>query len=223
MAWDREITFTTDDNKQIKALIYSGQFIARSPWVSDNDATPGEVVGLFIRDPDTIKLIHRKDPIILDLFCEALKIIDEFALVARLPDVEGMGYSDEELEIVAQSQFASSKTRKKAAQYLHNMQQGKTSQLTDSPMPQPGYVYLLRGKDYYKIGLTTREVAERVSEFSPRLPFEVEMIHSLRVEDVYAAETYLHQRFADKRLNGEWFELSDEDVAWIREWTGEIK
>jgi hypothetical protein len=47
-------------------------------------------------------------------------------------------------------------------------------------------------------------------------PFETELIHALQVADVYSAEKRLHSKFADKRVNGEWFELDETDIEYIK-------
>jgi hypothetical protein len=86
---------------------------------------------------------------------------------------------------------------------------------TRSRDPLSGFIYLLSGGGYYKIGLTT-DVDRRISEISPKLPFEVELIHVIQADDMTKAESYLHERFSDKRVNGEWFRLSSDDVEWIK-------
>lgn len=79
-----------------------------------------------------------------------------------------------------------------------------------------GWVYLLRSSDdVYKIG-RTRDPKNRIRTFSVKLPFDVEYEHLVRCDDMYAMETELHQRFADKRLDGEWFILTDNDVEYIK-------
>jgi predicted GIY-YIG superfamily endonuclease len=82
--------------------------------------------------------------------------------------------------------------------------------------PQKGYVYLLRSiSGYYKIG-KAKNPERRMKTFGVQLPFEVEFEHVIRCDDMNAYEKELHRRHASKRINGEWFDLSPEDVADIK-------
>ena len=84
------------------------------------------------------------------------------------------------------------------------------------PLLQPdrpqGVVYLLKSGQFYKIGKAT-DLKKRLREIKLQLPFETEVIHSIEAFHPFKVERHWHQRFADKRKNGEWFELNDEDVA----------
>lgn len=80
----------------------------------------------------------------------------------------------------------------------------------------PGYVYLLQSPTgAYKIGRTINP-ANRLKTFTVKLPFEVEYICTIKTPDMVALEQELHARFASKRINGEWFALNDEDIAYIK-------
>lgn len=79
-----------------------------------------------------------------------------------------------------------------------------------------GYVYLiLASTGHYKIG-RTKSYKDRMKLFGVQLPFTFEFIHVIQTEDMYTLESKLHERFASKRVNGEWFSLTDEDVAYIK-------
>lgn len=78
-----------------------------------------------------------------------------------------------------------------------------------------GYVYLLGGGGYYKIG-RSKSVGSRVRQLAIQLPFPVELIHHIPCEDYVAAEKELHELYDDSRLNGEWFTLSERDVTHIK-------
>jgi hypothetical protein len=77
-----------------------------------------------------------------------------------------------------------------------------------------GYIYLLKSDHGYKIGKTKR-LPERIKHFDIKLPYPVELIHTITTDDMKRAETQLHERFAGARINGEWFNLKPDDVAYI--------
>lgn len=79
-----------------------------------------------------------------------------------------------------------------------------------------GLVYLINEEftDNYKIGVT-RSKAEnhRRKTLQTGNSKKLETIHVFKTDYPYRIETMLHFRYANKRGNGEWFELSEEDVA----------
>lgn len=80
--------------------------------------------------------------------------------------------------------------------------------------PLPGYVYVLSGGGYYKIGFS-KHVNVRVKQISPKLPFDVKLVCTIETDDMVRAEAYLHGKYASKRAKGEWFALTDEDLEWL--------
>jgi len=82
-------------------------------------------------------------------------------------------------------------------------------------VPTDGYVYVLKGGPYYKIGRST-DASRRITQIQPQMPFVANLICSIPTDNMYVLEATLHERYADKRVNGEWFTLDDEDVAYIK-------
>jgi hypothetical protein len=90
-------------------------------------------------------------------------------------------------------------------------------EVTAKAPPRKGWIYVVEGLDsQYKIGLTTRQPSQRLAEFTPKLPFPTNLLLTIPTDDVLGHEKAIHDRFADKRLNGEWFELSEHDILWLR-------
>lgn len=74
-----------------------------------------------------------------------------------------------------------------------------------------GYVYMLKSGRNYKIGKAVAPDRRRY-EIGLQLPEKAEPIHSIETDDPSGIEAYWHNRFKDKRLNGEWFDLTRDDV-----------
>ena len=87
-----------------------------------------------------------------------------------------------------------------------------------------GYVYCLSDSvGHYKLGRTI-DMKRRVSELRTQPPFRIQTKGSSFVFNAHYYEKCLHDHFARHRLNGEWFELTDDQVSsvldrtWAREY-----
>lgn len=74
-----------------------------------------------------------------------------------------------------------------------------------------GYVYVIKSPYGYKIG-KTKNMKQRSQLFSVKLPFAIEVISFGWFEDYSAAESNYHRTYAQKRMEGEWFDLDERDL-----------
>jgi hypothetical protein len=90
---------------------------------------------------------------------------------------------------------------------------------TDLENARVGYVYLLKhgSRHEYKIGKTFNPL-RREGEIRLQLPEKIEPIHYIETDDPSGIEKYWHNRFADKRKEGEWFNLTSADVQAFKKW-----
>ncbi len=81
-----------------------------------------------------------------------------------------------------------------------------------------GTVYFLKGENgLTKIGMSARSATDRIGKFEPKLPFDTELFHVIDCKSPRSVEASFHQHFKEKRVRGEWFNLSDADLAMIKE------
>jgi len=81
-----------------------------------------------------------------------------------------------------------------------------------------GYIYIIQSlteSTNYKIG-RAKDAIERIHRLEVKLPFAIDVIHVISCSNRYDAERQMHERYKDRRLNGEWFKLTEEDIRDIK-------
>ena len=86
---------------------------------------------------------------------------------------------------------------------------------TETMGTKAGVVYVLKSAYGYKVG-RTRNVPARMRAFGVQLPIVYTIPLCAWFDDCHAAERRYHEIFASKRINGEWFDLNDDDIQRIR-------
>lgn len=79
-------------------------------------------------------------------------------------------------------------------------------------LSQMGFVHLMKFQQLYKIR-RSNATGRRKRELAIQLPDKTKMVHTIKTDDPVEIERFLHQRFKNKRGNGEWFKLDHTDVA----------
>ena len=110
---------------------------------------------------------------------------------------------------------ARSKVRVFEAQQIRPAMPIPESELPGTVDHPAGYIYLLQGtKGYYKIGYT-RDPKDRLRTFANKLPFDVEYLHLIETDNTMRAEKLMHTVFAHRHARGEWYRLTESDIAII--------
>jgi hypothetical protein len=77
-------------------------------------------------------------------------------------------------------------------------------------------VYLIcaefEGRRLYKIGYTRRPIEKRIKEIKTGNGSDIYLVDSFMSKWGTKIESQMHKTFLSKKINGEWFDLSDDDV-----------
>lgn len=149
-----------------------------------------------------------EDPAVRVVYCFGQRL---HPFIVHLKKFQGCPYPDDVEDYVAQ--------------FMPNQQEAALSILTwakrefyEKAFNQIGYVYLIRNDHgLYKIG-KTKQLERRLKRFDVKLPFEIETIVIIQTAYPDQEEKDWHTRFADKRIDGEWFSLDDADVQWMTQY-----
>lgn len=86
--------------------------------------------------------------------------------------------------------------------------------------PKPGYLYLIKCADKYKIGMT-KNVGMRLKQLDTR-PFRAELVRDVRVDDALGCERAAHKKFAQYKITGEWYSLTPSQVQEVLDYFAEV-
>jgi len=81
-----------------------------------------------------------------------------------------------------------------------------------------GFVYLLlaideKGDEKYKIGVTKRSIAKRISELQTGNAYKIQLLKFYKSENYLKVERFLHRKYMIKtEAENEWRTLTDEQV-----------
>lgn len=80
-----------------------------------------------------------------------------------------------------------------------------------------GYVYLIHDprRQIYKIGMAL-DPAARFRSLQSDNNHALKLLHTIPCSDYRTSEQHLHQIYAERRTNGEWFALTQSDVDEIK-------
>ena len=78
-----------------------------------------------------------------------------------------------------------------------------------------GIVYLIETELGYKIG-QTKKAAQRTNSVLRSIPGKGRVIHTIETPDRIGLEKRLHIKYSHKKIKGEWFKLTPEDIQYIK-------
>jgi hypothetical protein len=81
-----------------------------------------------------------------------------------------------------------------------------------------GFIYLIKSDHGYKIG-KSKNLSNRINKLGIQVPFEHECIYSSKFIGYHNVEKYFHKLFNSKRIKGEWFDLTEDDIIFIKEYS----
>lgn len=73
-------------------------------------------------------------------------------------------------------------------------------------------IYILQVGDFFKIGYTANSVEQRVKQLQTGSPDKITIKYVFESNHKMKVERSLHRLFSHKRLSGEFFDLSNEDL-----------
>jgi hypothetical protein len=81
--------------------------------------------------------------------------------------------------------------------------------------PRDEFVYLAQASTgEHKIGWST-DPRRRVGSFDAKMPISIDLNYHFKCDDAREAESRLHQMASDRKVKGEWFDLTEPQVSAI--------
>lgn len=92
----------------------------------------------------------------------------------------------------------------------------------DSDGHVPGFVYFMGRIGEIKIGMSVNFYF-RIGQLANDLDYIPEIFHLIFTSDMRLLESQYHKHYKPKNMHGEWFNLTKEDIEYIRKFNGETE
>lgn len=80
-----------------------------------------------------------------------------------------------------------------------------------------GYVYFLKADNgLIKIG-RSKNLDKRLDHFTTKLPYKLKLVHQIKTNDTNKLEKHFHELYSNRRIRGEWFDLSNDTMQEIKD------
>ena len=180
-----------------------------------------DAADIFYVSYETLKLQYPNQPITIALHDQRLPITKANAYFTLISNGTGLSYLENQIITLSKTtRICKSKISKLigakelSAEEYDNLFT-KLIYEKYSHSKETEYLYLVQADKYIKIGVA-KDPINRLVSISTGCPFKPELIATKKLDKLcYLVERYLHILYADKRVNGEWFELTSKDIKEI--------
>lgn len=100
--------------------------------------------------------------------------------------------------------------RKKIAEEMEEKYQKTLKER--KPYAKDWYVYFVQDSHWFVKIWWSKNPEKRLSKFITENSWKIELIHQIYCDDRFKRESEFHNMFSEKRMNWEWFDLSDSDI-----------
>jgi hypothetical protein len=85
-----------------------------------------------------------------------------------------------------------------------------------------GYIYFFQELNTGKIKIgKTKNLENRIKNLKSMLPFKSELVHHIPTSNHSDVEKYFHRKYRSKKVKGEWFDLNEDDIVFIKKFKKE--
>lgn len=192
-------------------------------------------VGFDWKDPAFVNAVKNRDESIFEILdwmanggaesCDAAYSFAEYLSYSNysLSYEKMKSYSIDELQRLLNNKYLPSPVRSKVEMFFSGELKIKAQEEKEDRKNKKqktkkfsGYVYLILAENgLYKIG-RAKSVSTRLKPFEVSFPMSWKLVYSFYSDDYIVSESDLHKRFESKRKVGEWFELDEKDVEYIK-------
>ncbi len=126
--------------------------------------------------------------------------------------INALGKTKQELTMAEQGRYGGTLIHKDLHSHFLYWAQRRPSYIIHSEG-----IYIITDGEYCKIGIAT-DIEQRVKQLQTGNARKLEVLHYEKVRNAKKIESKLHKKMKHKRLSGEWFDIDDDGIDYIRDY-----